>query len=328
MISRRGAAGLLAGAALLRAGQARAQDIDERSWPDRPLKLVVPYAPGGTNDIAARLLAQRLTEAFGQPAVVENRPGAQAIIGTEAVARARPDGLTLLVAASGPIVFNPATNDQLSYDPLRDLAPVSLLVAFPLMLLVGKDSPFRSVAELVAQAKAQPERANYGSPAASMQLATELFNQRAATRFQHVAYRGSAEIVTAVASGDLTMAFLDTAPAAGALAAGRVRALGVTSAQRLASFPDVPTMTEAGFPDMQVELWTGLLAPAGTPAGIVAKLQAETARLVASPGYHERRAALYSRPVATTPAEMRALIGREIPLWRGVARQAGVRMER
>lgn len=329
MMSRRTAAGLLAGAAVsMRSGLARAQDGDERHWPDRPLRLVVPYAPGGTNDIAARLLAQHLGEAFGQPAVVENRPGAQGIIGTEAVVRARPDGLTLLVAASGPIVFNPATIEQLSYEPLRDLAPVSLLVAFPLVLLVAKDSPWRTVADLVAFARANPDRANYGSPAASMQLATELFNQRAGTRFQHVAYRGSAEIVTAVAGGALTMAFLDTAPAAGALAAGQVRALGVTAAQRLPGFPGVPTMAEAGFPDMQVELWTGLLAPAGTPAGIVAKLQAETARLVASPRYQERMTALYSRPASTTPDELRALIAREIPLWRGVARSAGVRMER
>ncbi len=238
MIKRRAAVGLAATALLVRPG--RAQEVDERNWPDRPLRLVVPYAPGGTNDIAARLLAQRLGEAFGQPAVVENRPGAQAILGTELVARARPDGLTLLVAASGPIVFNPATNDRLSYDPLRDLAPVSLLVTFPLMLLVAADSPHRTVADLVAFARANPDKANYGAPAASMQLASELFNQRAATRFQHVAYRGSAEIVTAVASGDLTTAFLDMAPVAGALAGGRVRALAVTAATRLASHPDIP----------------------------------------------------------------------------------------
>jgi tripartite-type tricarboxylate transporter receptor subunit TctC len=326
MIKRRAAAGLAAATLLARPGHA--QDVDERTWPDRPLRLVVPYAPGGTNDIAARLLAQRLGEAFGQPAVVENRPGAQAILGTEVVARARPDGLTLLVAASGPIVFNPATNDRLSYDPLRDLAPISLLVAFPLMLLVAADSPHRTVAELVAFAKANPDKANYGSPAASMQLATELFNQRAGTRFQHVAYRGSAEIVTAVSTGDLTMAFLDTAPVAGALSGGRVRALAVTSAERLPSHPDIPTMAEAGFPDMAVELWTGLLAPAGTPPAILAKLHAECVRLVASAGYRDRMAALFSRPVANSPAEMRAVISREITMWRSVVQAGDIRMER
>ncbi len=312
----------------LAAALARPALAQDAPWPDRPLKLVVPYAPGGSNDIAARLLAQHLTSALGQPAVVENRPGAQAILGTELVARARPDGLTLLVAASGPIVFNPATNDQLSYDPLRDLAPASLLVDYPLMLLVAADSPHRSLAELVAHARANPEKANYGAPAASMQLATELFNQRAATRFQHVAYRGSAEIVTAVAAGDLSMALLDMAPAAGAMAAGRVRALGVTTAQRLAAFPEVPTLAEAGFPDMVVSFWAGLLAPAGTPAAVVGRLAAECAGLVASPGYRERMAALHSNPRATTPAEMRALIGREIALWRGVAQAGNIRMER
>ncbi len=322
MIKRRAAVGLAAAALLARPGLAQ-----DASWPDRPLRLVVPYAPGGTNDLAARLLAQRFTEAFGQPAVVENRPGAQAVLGTELVARAKPDGLTLLVAASGPIVFNPATNDRLAYDPLRDLAPVSLLVSFPLMLLVAADSPHRTLADLVAHARANPDRANYGSPAASMQLATELFNQRAGTRFQQVAYRGSAEIVNAVASGELSMAFLDMAPVAGALAGGRVRALAVTAAARLPSHPDVPTMAEAGFPDMLVEFWVGLLAPGGTPPGIVARLHAECARLVASPAYRERMTTLFSRPVATTPEEMRALIGREIALWRGVARAGGIRME-
>ena len=326
MIKRRAAVGLAATALLVRPG--RAQEVDERNWPDRPLRLVVPSAPGGTTDIAARLLAQRLGEAFGQPAVVENRPGAQAILGTELVARARPDGLTLLVAASGPIVFNPATNDRLSYDPLRDLAPVSLLVTFPLMLLVAADSPHRTVADLVAFARANPDKANYGAPAASMQLASELFNQRAATRFQHVAYRGSAEIVTAVASGDLTTAFLDMAPVAGALAGGRVRALAVTAATRLASHPDIPTMVEAGFPDMVVEFWVGVLAPGGTPPGILARLHAECAGLVASPGYRDRMTALFSRPIAETPADMRALIGREIALWRGVAQAGNIRMER
>jgi tripartite-type tricarboxylate transporter receptor subunit TctC len=326
MIKRRATMGLAAAAVLARPGQT--QEVEEKTWPDRPLRLVVPYAPGGSNDIAARLLAQRLGEAFGQPAVVENRPGAQAMLGTEVVARARPDGLTLLVAASGPIVFNPATSDRLAYDPLRDLAPISLLVTFPLMLLVAADSPHRTVADLVAFAKANPDKANYGAPAASMQLATELFNQRAGTRLQYVAYRGSAEIVTAVATGDLTMAFLDMAPVAGALSGGRVRALAVTAAARLPSHPDIPTMAEAGFPDMVVEFWVGLLAPAGTPTGIVAKLHAECARLVASPAYQARMATLFSRPVATTPAEMGALIAREIALWRGVAQAGNIRMER
>ena len=326
MVTRRGLAGLVAAGSFMRT--ARAQDAGEGGWPDRPLRIVVPYAPGGTNDIAARLLAQHLTEALAQPAVVENRPGAQAIVGTELVARSRPDGYTLLVGASGPIVFNAVTYDRLSYDPLNDLVPVSQLVSFPLMLLVAADSPHRTVADLVRFAKAHPERSNYGSPAASFQLAAELFNLRAGTRFTYVAYRGSAEVATALFAGDITMALLDTAPVVGALAAGRLRALAVTSDQRLPSHPEVPTMAEAGYPDVRVVLWTGLFAPGGTPASIVNRLHGEVVRLVQAPAYRQRIEALVSRPISSTPTAFRATIAREIALWRDVARSAGIRFER
>ncbi len=321
MLTRRGLAALALAAPMARTARAQA-------WPDRPLRIVVPYGPGGSNDIAARLLAQHLGEALGQPAVVENRPGAQAILGTELVAKARPDGLTLLVAASGPIVFNPATDDRLPYDPLRDLAPISPLAAYPLVLLVPAESPHRTLAELLAFARANPARANYGSPAASFQLATELLNSRAGTRFTYVAYRGSVEVANAVAAGDLSMALLDAAPTAAPLAAGRVRALAVTGSQRLPGLPAVPSFAEAGFPEMPPGFWCGLFAPAGTPAGIVERLHAEVARLVATPGYRDRMAALQSQPLSTTPAAFSASIAQEITLWRGVAQAAGLRLER
>jgi tripartite-type tricarboxylate transporter receptor subunit TctC len=330
MTAKRSFARLLAGAEALAAmpAVARAQGEPERAYPDRPVRLVVPYAPGGTNDIVARILGQKMSDTFGQPFVVENRPGAQAIIGTELVARSRPDGYTLLVGASGPIVFNPATYDRLGYDPLQDLAPVSNLTSFPLMLLVSADSPFRSVQEVIAFAKAHPDRANYGSPAASFQLAAELFNQKAGTRFVYVAYRGSADTITATARREVTMSLVDTAPAAGPLAGGRVRALAVTSPRRLEAHPEVPTMAEVGFPDVEVVLWTGLLAPAGTPAGIVRKLQEEAARIVRLPDVRERLASLVLEPVGSTPEEFRRTIAAEIELWRGVARAANIRFER
>jgi len=330
MITKRDLTRLLAGAGTLAAMPApvRAQGEADRDYPDRPVRIIVPYGPGGTNDIIARILGQKMTETFGQPFVVENRPGAQAIIGTELVARSRPDGYTLLIGASGPIVFNPATYDRLGYDPLQDLAPVSNLTSFPLILLVSAESPFRSVQELVAFAKGNPDRANYGTPAASFQLAAELFNQKAGTRFVNVAYRGSADTIAATARREVTMSLVDTAPAAGPLAGGLVRALAVTSPQRLEAYPEIPTLEELGFPGVQVVLWTGMLAPAGTPDGIVRKLQKEAARIIGLPDVRERLSSLVLEPVGSTPEEFRRTIASEIALWRGVAQAANIRFER
>jgi tripartite-type tricarboxylate transporter receptor subunit TctC len=330
MITRRGLVRLAGGvgAAALVAPTLRAQTEAAHGWPERPVRIVVPYSPGGANDILARLYGQKLSERLGQPVVADNRPGAQAIIGTELVARAQPDGYTLLMGASGPIVFNPATYERLPYDPLKDLAPVSMLASFPLVLLVAASSPFRSVQDLVAFAKANPDRANYGASASSFQLPTELFNQRAGTRFVFVAYRGSADSVNATANGEVTMTLVDAGPASVALAANRVRALAVTAPRRLAAWPDVPTMAEAGFPDFEVALWSGLFAPAATPAAVVARLQEAAAQITREPDILERLQALSMDPVGSGPEEFRRVIAREIELWRGVARAANIRLER
>lgn len=299
-----------------------------RGYPDRPVRIIVPYAPGGANDILARLYGQQLTERLGQPFVAENRAGAQAIIGTEAVARSRPDGYTLLLGASGPIVFNPATYVQLPYEPLKDLAPVCLLASFPLVLLVAAASPHRSVAELVAWARANPTRANYGASGAGFQLPTELFNQRAGTRFQYVAYRGSAESVNAAANGEVTIALVDSGPASVAITAGRARALAVTSARRVPAYPDVPTMAELGFPEVQATLWSGLLAPAATPRPVLDRLFADCAAITALPEIRECLGALVMDPIGGDPDSFRATIEREIETWSAVARAANIRLER
>lgn len=316
----------LLGATALAAPLARAQDAAR--YPDRPVRIIVPYAPGGANDILARLYGAKLTERLGQPFVVENRPGAQAIVGTEVVARARPDGHTLLIGASGPIVFNPATYRTLPYDAVRDFAPVSLLASFPLILVVAANSPYRTVAELVAWAKANPERANYGASGAGFQLPTELFNQRAGTRFQFIAYRGSADSVNAVANGEVTIALVDTGPASIAIAADRVRPLAVTSAQRVPAYPDVPTMAELGFPEVQATLWSGLLAPAATPAAILETLRAECAAITAMPDIRQRLGALLMDPVGSDSATLRDIIAREIEVWTAVARASNIVLER
>ena len=321
-LGRRSLAALPAAAIL--PGGARAQN----PWPERPVRVIVPYAPGGANDILGRLYGARLGERLGQPFVVENRPGAQAIIGTELVARAAPDGHTLLVGASGPMVFNPATYERLPYDTLRDLAPVSLLASFPLALVVAANAPFPDLPALLAFARAHPERANYGASAASFQLPTELLNQRAGTRFTYVAYRGSADTVNAVANGEITMALVDTGPAAVAHAAGRVRVLAVTAERRLPAWPEAPTMAELGFPDLTVSLWSGLLAPAGTPGAIVQRLAAECAAITREEPIVQRLRALSLEPVGSTPEAFRAVIERELPLWAEVARRGNIRLER
>ncbi|MBI0538913.1 tripartite tricarboxylate transporter substrate binding protein [Roseomonas sp. KE2513] len=297
-------------------------------YPDRPVRVIVPYAPGGTNDLVGRILSQKLSETLSQPFVVENRPGAQAIVGTEAVARARPDGYTLLIGASGPIVFNPATSERLSYDSLADFVPVTNLVTFPLVLLVSTGSAYRSLADLIDFAKANPSKANYGTPATSFQLATELFNQRAGTRFQHITYRGSADCVTALIRDEITMTMVDTAPAVAGLSGGQVRALAVTSPNRIAALPEVPTMKELGLPDVEAVLWTGMLAPARTPPEVVRRLNTAVAEALQAPDVKERLSKLVLDPAASTPEAFRATIAHEIELWRGVAKAANIQMDR
>ena len=324
-IGRRGLA-LLACASPAVAAKAGASGAE--TWPDRPVRLVVPYAPGGANDILARLFGERLGAMLGQPFLVENRPGAQAILGAELVARAAPDGHTLLLGASGPIVFNPATHARLPYDPLRDFAPVSLLAAFPLAVVVPAEGPFRTLQDLLAFARTHPERCHYGASAASFQLPTELLNQRAGTRFRYVGYGGSAETVEAVATGEVTMALVDTGPATLGHTGGRIRILAVTAPRRLAAWPDSPTMGELDFPDLTIELWSGLLAPAATPPAIVARLAAAAGGITREAAVRERLRALSLEPVGSTAEQFRQVIGAELPVWAEVARKGGMRAAR
>jgi tripartite-type tricarboxylate transporter receptor subunit TctC len=298
-----------------------------QSWPDRPVRIIVPYAPGGANDIIARLLAVRFQERLGQPFVVENRPGAQAMIGTRFVADARPDGHTLLVAANGPITVSPAVNPRTPYRTLRDLAPVSMVATAPLVLVVRADAPYRTLPELAAWARANPQRANYGASAASFQLATELLKQHLQADFTYVAYRSSAESVNAVAQGETTIALVDFGPAQAALQAGRVRPLAVSTPQRLAQLPDTPSFVELGLPALQVQVFVGLLAPAGTPAPILARLAEETARAVEHPEMLPRVTGYGMAPAATGTEAFRALITRELELWERVARENNLRFE-
>ncbi len=301
--------------------------VSAQPYPAKPIRLVVGYTPGGGNDLIARIVAARLQEKLGQPVVVDNKPGAQSIVAAELVAKAAPDGYTLLVAPSGPLTINPAVYAKLPYDPARDFVPVSLLAEFPLLLAVGAAQPIKSVRELVEYGRAHPQLANYASSATPFQLAAELFNQRTGSKFQHIPYRGSGDAVQAVMAGQVLMTVADSGPMAGPIKAGKVRPLALTAAKRNPTFPDVPTMAEAGIPDMDISLWTGIVAPAGTPPDIVALLQKAIAETIVMPEVRAALEAIAVEPRSTTSDEYRALIARDSARWKAVAATANIKVE-
>ena len=319
----------LAGIALvsLVALSAWAQEDPARNFPGKPIRIVVGYAAGGGNDIVLRLIAPKMAEGLGQPVIVENKPGAQSIVAAEYVAKATPDGYTLLMGATGPIAMNPATYSKLSYSPLRDFVPISMIGSFPLIMVVNPALPIRSVKDLVAYAKANPDKANYGASAAPFQLASELLNLRTGAKFAYIPYKGSNESINAVMSGQVTMTIADPPPATGPLMGGRVRGLAITSATRHPAWPDLPTMAEAGIPGIEIVLWSGLLAPAGTPAAIVRKLQDEVTRVVRLPEIHERLAGMAIDPVGNTSEEFARIIAADIAKWTAVAKAANIKAD-
>lgn len=305
---------------------APAQSWAQAAWPAKPVRIVVPYAPGGANDILARVVAEKLAPALGQPVLVENKPGAGAAVGTEFVVKAPPDGYTLLMAASGPIVFNPALVAKLSYNPITDLVPISLAGSFPMILAVNEASPAKNFNELVALSKANADKTNYSYPSASFQLVMELVKAKSGLKALNVPYQGSAPSINAVLTQEVQMTLIDSGPIAALVKSGKLRALAVTSEQRLASYPQVPTLKEQGI-DLAVNFWSGLLAPAGTPAPIVKRLQEEMARIMALPDVAERMAKLDIRPVGSSSADFAKTIATEIPLWTQVAKDNNIKAQ-
>lgn len=308
------------------AGSAAAQSTAPK-YPDKPVRLVVGYSPGGGNDLIARIVAAKLQGKLGQPVVVDNKPGAQSIVAAELVAKAVPDGYTLLIAPSGPLTINPAVYSKLPYDPVKSFAPISLLAEFPLMLVVGADQPIKSVQDLVEYGKAKPGLANYASSATPFQLAAELFNQRTGSNFQHIPYRGSGDMVQALISGQVLMAFADSAPVAGPLRGERLRALGITTAKRPPAFPNVPTMVEAGIKDMEILLWTGLVAPAGTPAEVISILQDAIYETLETPSVKQAMEVISVDARSTSSKEFSEVIARDMARWKEVATKANIKLE-
>jgi tripartite-type tricarboxylate transporter receptor subunit TctC len=299
----------------------------QESFPGKPIHIIVGYTAGGGNDIIVRVVAPKMSEGLGQPIVIENRPGAQGIVACELVAKATPDGYTLLMGPSGPMTMNPAIYAKLPYDSLRDFAPISMIGDFPLILVVGASLPVNSVKELIAYAKARPDQVNYAASAAPFQLAAELFNLRTGTKFAHIPYKGSGESVNAVMSGQITMTIVDPPPAIGPLRGGRLRGLAVTGAARDRNWPEVPTLAEAGVPEVEIRLFTGFFAPAATPPAIVARLQQEVARVVKLPEIRERLDQMAIVPSGNAPEEFRAIVARDIAKWTTVAKAANIKAD-
>ena len=303
------------------AGTVRADE-----YPSRPIRIVVPYAPGGGADTVARIVAKRVGDTIGQTIVIENRGGAGSIIGTEMVAKAEPDGYTLLLGQSGPISINPAVYKDLRYDPERDFAPVTMTTAYPYILVVNAKLPVRSLQDFVALARAKPGAMNYGTTGigAANHLVTELFNGKAGLKMAHIPYRGTALAVADLVGEQVTVVFGDPVSVLPHMQAGTLRALAVTSPQRSAMAPDVPTVAESGYPGFDAIAWHGILAPAKTPPAIVRKLNAEIVNALQHPETKDLLVKQAMQTVGNTPEEFAAFIKKDIAIWKAVAAEADV----
>ena len=296
-----------------------------QEYPARPVRIIVPSPPGGGTDIVARVLAQHFARSFGQQFFVENKPGAGNMIGIEAVARSAPDGYTLLMTAS-TLALNSVLFKKVPYDPVRDFAPITLTATAPNVLLVHPAVPAQSLAEFIALAKAKPGALSYGTPGigTSPHLSMELLKSMAGIDLQHVPYKGTAAAVTDVIGGQIAATFANALTAKPQVDAGRVRALAITGPRRIEALPGVPPVAEAGVPGYEAMQWYGLLAPAGTPAAVVARLNGEALKALRSAEMKERLAADGAEPLGGSPAEFAALIRRELDKWTRVARAAGI----
>lgn len=297
-------------------------------YPNRPLRIVVGFPPGGSNDIVARLLAEKLNKSFAQPAIVENKPGAGGAVAATFVKTQPADGYTLMVGASGAMVVGPAIGGApATYNTLADFEPVSILGTFPLVLVVNAESPHKSLKDLVAWSKANPSTSNYASASPTFTLATELFKLRTGASMQRVSYRGTNDAVLAVLGNQVTAAMTDTLPAIPMLKDGKLRALAVTSSSRLAQLPDVPTMAEAGIAGAEAVFWTGLFVPKGTPKEIVGRLETEAKAAMQDGEVRQRLRALATDAASSTPAEFTERIKADLKAWGEVAKAANVTLE-
>lgn len=303
----------------------RAQEAAPK-YPTKPIRLIVGYSPGGSNDILGRIVAKRLQESLGQTVIVDNRPSTGAIIGAVALAKSPPDGYTLMIGASGPMVINAATYSHLPYSPQHDFTPISTLAVFPLILSVKGDSKIGSLPELVKYTKENPKLSNYSTSSSTFYLATEMLKEYTGITAENVPYKGSNDSMTSVAAGDVTFSMLDPGAASRSIKGNLLRGLAVTSEKRMEAYPNVPTLKEQGI-DLQIQFWIGLFAPAGTPAPIVKLLEREVAKAVANPDTLETMKTLGLEPKTDTSAAFSAQIAREIQTWTALAKQKNIRSD-
>jgi tripartite-type tricarboxylate transporter receptor subunit TctC len=300
-----------------------------QTYPDRPLKLVIGYTPGGAGDAIARLMAQKYTEVLGQPALVENRPGASATLAAAAVAKAPPDGYTLLVNTGPDSTIGPITMSNLPYSVPKDFSPISLLTIVPSVLVVPSDSPHKNVADLIKAARANPGKLNYASfgNGSSAHMSAELFKSLTKTFITHIPFKGSAPAMTELLAGRVDFLFDTFASANAQIQAGKVRALAVTSAARVPMQPNLPTMQEAGVAGFISQAFIGITAPAQTPAALIDRLNKETQRIMAMPDVRQKIASLGMVPASTTPEEYRAFLASETDRNRKLIKEAKLQFD-
>jgi tripartite-type tricarboxylate transporter receptor subunit TctC len=315
---------LAACAASIPAAQAQPKD----TWPGRPVRIVVPQTPGASTDLTARLISNKLSPVLGQPVIVENRPGAGSIVGTELVAKATPDGHTLLVVASS-ITLNPILHKNLPFDPQRDLAPITQLSSFPNMLVVHPGLAVKTVQDLIALAKSKPGALNYGSAgtATGTHLSAELFKYMTGTDMVHVPYKGGGAAMPALLGGQVQLMFSTTVTAMPHVRAGKLRAVAVTSAKRWPTLPDIPTVAESGVPGYDHTPWNGFLAPAKTPRAVIGRLNEEVAKILHAPETRSVFTNDGAEPVGNKPEEFAAIIKFETAKWTKVVKAAGIKAD-
>jgi len=312
---------ILAAVAVSLFGLLSAAHADE--YPSRSIRLIVPFAAGGGADVVARIVAKKASETLGQTIVVENKGGAAGAIGTEQVAKASPDGYTLLLGQSGPISINPGVYEKLPYDPIKDFQPITLTTVYPYVLVVNAKSPVKTLQDLVAEAKKNPGKLNYGSAGVggANQLVTELLSERAGIKMTNVSYRGTAPAVQDLIAGRVDMVFSDPVSALGQLQSGTLRALAVSSKTRSDIAPQVPTVAESGYAGFDAVGWHGILAPAHTPPAIVNKLHDAIVNALNDPDTRALLTKQATSPVGNTPSEFAAFIKKDLKQWSDIAKR-------
>ena len=299
----------------------------QADYPSKPIRMIVPFPPGGVTDIVARTVSVKLSAELGQPVVVENRAGASGAIGAELGARAAPDGYTLIMGNISTLGINPITFAKLGYDPVTSFDPISLVAVQPLLITVHPGVPAKNLAELVQLAKSQPGQLNYGTAGSSIHLAVEQFNSLAGIRMNHIAYKGSAPAITDLVGGQIQVLFDPFSSIYPLVAAGKIRALAVTTEKRAAAAPQLPTVAEQGYAGFDVSSWQGIVVPAGTPKPIIQRLYRGLVTVMASPEVKEKFAQYSAFATASTPEQFAAYIKEELGRWQKVAQQAGVKPE-